>query len=211
MQLTVSIVEDDRELRLSLSELIRKTSEYQLVSEHESGESAMAEIPRFKPDVVLMDINLPGIDGIECVKRLKEMLPATQVIMLTVFEDGDRLFKSLQAGASGYLLKRTAPERLMDAVLEAHEGGSPITPLMARRIVRHFREISLPTDNELGELTTREMNVLDQLSQGLMYKEITAKLGISMDTVRSYIRNIYRKLHVHSRTEAVVKYLRHKS
>jgi DNA-binding NarL/FixJ family response regulator len=155
-----------------------------------------------------MDINLPGMDGVECVRQLKGKIPDAQFVMLTVYEDNNRLFKSLMAGASGYLLKRTPPAKLLGAIREAHAGGSPMTPQIARRVVQHFRQVSAPRE-ELPKLTPRETDVLNQLSQGFRYKEIVDNLGISAGTLHSYIRNIYEKLHVHSRTEAVVKYLNH--
>jgi DNA-binding NarL/FixJ family response regulator len=153
-----------------------------------------------------MDINLPGVDGVECVRRLKPKMPAVQFLMLTIYEDGNRLFKSLTAGASGYLLKRTPPDKLLASIAEVHAGGVPITAEMARRLVRHFQE--LPQSNpELEGLTPREQDVLEQLAQGFRYKEIEENLRIGPGTLRRYIVNVYKKLHVHSRTEAVVKYL----
>jgi DNA-binding NarL/FixJ family response regulator len=166
----------------------------------------LADLPRHPPDVVLMDINLPGINGIECVRQLKVKMPAVQFIMLTIYEDGNRLFKSLMAGASGYLLKRTPPDKLLAAIREAHEGGAPMTPEVARRVVQHFQQIPQPA-SELQRLTPRETEVLEQLAKGFLYKEIEDNLGISTGTLRSYITNVYEKLHVHSRTEAVVKFL----
>lgn len=166
----------------------------------------MADLPSHEPDVVLMDINLPGADGVECVRHLKAKLPETQFIMYTVYEDGDRLFKSLMAGASGYLLKRTPPDKFLAAIKEVHEGGVPMSPEIARRVVRHFQEHA-ERNEEVQTLTGREKEVLEQLAKGYLYKEIEENLHISTGTLRSYIASIYRKLHVHSRTEAVVKYL----
>ena len=157
-----------------------------------------------------MDINLPGMDGIECVRQLKPKMPDVQFVMLTVYEDNNRLFKSLVAGASGYLLKRTPPAKLLAAIREAHAGGSPMTPQIARRVVQHFQQAPEPS-SELQRLTPREQEVLDQLAKGFRYKEIVDNLGISPGTLHSYIRSIYDKLHVHSRTEAVVKYLTRES
>lgn len=202
----VAIVEDDEEIRANLTHRIGGNAGFRLLRAFSDGEAAVAELPRCKPDVVLMDINLPGMDGVECVRALKVKMPETQFIMLTVYEDNNRLFKSLTAGASGYLLKRTSPAKLLQAIREAHVGGSPMTPQIARRVVQHFRQ--LPEESsELEKLAPREMEVLDQLSKGFRYKEIVDNLGISNGTLHSYIRNIYEKLHVHSRTEAVVKYL----
>ena len=153
-----------------------------------------------------MDINLPGMDGIECVRELKAKMPQAQFVMLTVYEDSNRLFKSLVAGASGYLLKRTPPAKLVAAIREAHQGGSPMTPQIARQVVRYFQQAREPAP-EMQRLTPRETEVLQQLARGFRYKEIVDKLGISAGTLHSYISSIYEKLHVHSRTEAVVKYL----
>jgi DNA-binding NarL/FixJ family response regulator len=202
----VALVEDDEEIRANLTYRINSHPSFRLVGAHADAESALAELPRQKPDVVLMDINLPKMDGVECVRLLKAQMPGTQFVMLTVYEDSHRLFKSLVAGASGYLLKRTTPSKLLAAIREAHQGGSPMTPQIARLVVRHFQQVSEPSV-EIGKLTPREKDVLDQLSKGFRYKEIVDNLAISEGTLHSHIRNIYEKLHVHSRTEAVVKYL----
>ena len=154
-----------------------------------------------------MDINLPGMNGVECVRQLKAGLPAVQFLMLTVYEDSDSLFNSLKAGASGYLLKRTASARLLEAIRDVHAGGSPMTPQLARRVVQYFSR-SADGDSPVSRLTPGEKDFLDQLAKGYAYKEIADRMSISIDTVRSYVRTVYEKLHVHSRTEAVVKYLR---
>jgi DNA-binding NarL/FixJ family response regulator len=206
MPIRVAIVEDHEEIRANLAHLIGENPSLRLLWSYPDAESAMADLPRHKPDVVLMDINLPGMDGVECVRQLKTRLPASQFVMLTVYEDNNRLFKSLMAGASGYLLKRTPPAKLMAAIKEAHQGGSPMTPQIARRVVQHFQQLPEPA-SELQKLTPRETEVLTQLAKGFRYKEIVDNLGISSGTLHSYIRNIYEKLHVHSRTEAVVKFL----
>ena len=207
MQIKVAIVEDDEGIRTSLSSLIRRSSALRLTSDYPDAETAVKEIPRRVPDVVLMDIHLPGMNGVECVRQLKTALPAVQFLMLTVYEDSDSLFKSFKAGASGYLLKRTASARLVEAIRDVHGGGSPMTPQLARRVVQFF---SRPDEGEspLAKLTPGEKDFLDQLANGYAYKEIADRLNISIDTVRSYVRTVYEKLHVHSRTEAVVKYLR---
>jgi DNA-binding NarL/FixJ family response regulator len=209
MPINVAIVEDDDEIRANLTHRIGENAAFNLLATFPDAESALGELPGHKPDVVLMDINLPGIDGVECVRRLKALLPQTQFVMLTVYEDNNRLFKSLMAGASGYLLKRTSPVKLMAAVKEAHAGGSPMTPQIARRVVQHFQQQGQVESQgkELPRLTPRETDVLNQLAQGFRYKEIIDNLGISAGTLHSYISAIYEKLHVHSRTEAVVKYL----
>jgi DNA-binding NarL/FixJ family response regulator len=202
----VALVEDDEEIRDNFAHLISRSTAFRLLASYPDGESALAELPRLKPDVVLMDINLPRTDGIECVRRLKAMMPSVQFLMLTVYEDGNRLFKSLMAGASGYLLKRTSPDKLLSALQEVHDGGAPLTPELARRVVQYFQQAPAPS-SELQRLSPREMDVLDQLAKGFLYKEIEDNLHISPGTLRSYIANVYEKLHVHSRTEAVVKYL----
>jgi DNA-binding NarL/FixJ family response regulator len=204
--ISVAIVEDDEEIRANLTHRIGGNPSFRLLKAFADAESAVSELPRHRVDVVLVDINLPGMDGVECVRRLKNTLPDAQFIMLTVYEDNNRLFKSLMAGASGYLLKRTPPARLLAAIQEVHTGGSPMTPQIARRVVQHFRHAP-PAESGLEKLTPREYEVLEQLSKGLRYKEIVDHLGISVGTLHSYIRKVYEKLHVHSRTEAVVKYL----
>jgi DNA-binding NarL/FixJ family response regulator len=206
----VAVVEDDEEICANLVHRIGGNSSFRLLQTCASAEAALAELPRLKPDVILMDINLPGIDGVECVRQLKAKLPATQFLMLTVYEDNNRLFKSLIAGASGYLLKRTPPAKLLAAIREAYQGGSPMTPHIARRVVQYFRQLPEPQP-ESAQLTPRETDVLDQLAKGFLYKEILDNLGISRGTLHYYIRNVYEKLHVHSRTEAVVKYLNQQS
>ena len=207
MQIKVAIVDDDEGIRTSLAALIRRNTNFRLAGDYPNAETALKEIPRHPPDVVLMDINLPGMKGYDCVRQLKAALPAVQFLMLTVYEDSDSLFNSLKAGASGYLLKRTASARLLEAIRDVHGGGAPMTPQLARRVVQFF---SKPAEGELSvsRLTPGEREFLGQLANGYAYKEIADRMKISIDTVRSYVRTVYEKLHVHSRTEAVVKYLR---
>jgi DNA-binding NarL/FixJ family response regulator len=207
MPIKVSIVDDDEGIRSSLATLIRRAPSLKLMGDYADAETALKELPRKTPDVVLMDINLPGMNGVECVRQLKTALPGLQVLMLTVYEDSDSLFKSFRAGASGYLLKRTASARLLEAIQDVYEGGSPMTPQLARRVVQFF---SRPPqeDSPFSKLTPGEREFLDQLANGYTYKEIADRMTITIDTVRSYVRTVYEKLHVHSRTEAVVKYLR---
>ena len=207
MQIKVAIVDDDEGIRTSLAALIRRAPTLKLAGDYPDAETALKEIPRHPPDVVLMDINLPGIKGVECVRQLKSAMPSVQFLMLTVYEDSDSLFNSLKAGASGYLLKRTASARLREAIRDVYGGGSPMTPQLARRVVQFF---SKPAEGELSvsRLTPGEREFLNQLANGYAYKEIADRMKISIDTVRSYVRTVYEKLHVHSRTEAVVKYLR---
>ncbi len=206
MPIKVALVEDDEGIRSSLAALIRRTPALRPAGEYPDAETALREIPRRTPDVVLMDINLPGINGVECVRQLKASLPQVQFLMLTVYEDSDSLFNSLRAGASGYLLKRTASSRLLEAIRDVHDGGSPMTPQLARRVVQFFSRPA-PEQPEVARLTPGEREFLDQLAKGYAYKEIADRMKISIDTVRSYVRTVYEKLHVHSRTEAVVKYL----
>lgn len=206
MPIRVAIVEDDEEIRENLMHRIGANSSFRMLQSYRDAETALEDLPRQKPDVVLMDINLPGMDGVDCVRQLKPQMAGVQFIMLTVYEDNNRLFKSLMAGASGYLLKRTSPTKLAAAIREAYNGGSPMTPQIARRVVQHFQQMPEPA-SELKKLSPRETDVLNQLAQGYRYKEIVDNLGISNGTLHSYIRSIYEKLHVHSRTEAVVKYL----
>ena len=202
----VAIVEDDDEIRANLGHRIGTNPAFRLLRSYGDAESALADLPRHKPDVVLMDINLPGMDGIECVRELKAKMPKAQFVMLTVYEDSNRLFKSLVAGASGYLLKRTPPAKLVTAIREAHQGGSPMTPQIARQVVQYFQQ-AREAAPDVQRLTPRETQVLQQLARGFRYKEIVDNLGISAGTLHSYISSTYEKLHVHSRTEAVVKYL----
>src|SRR5690242_15696240 len=207
MPIKVAIVDDDEGIRASLAALIRRAPSLRLAGDYPDAETALKEIPRHPPDVVLMDINLPGIKGVECVRQLKASVPAVQFLMLTVYEDSDSLFNSLKAGASGYLLKRTASSRLLESIRVVYGGGSPMTPQLARRVVQFFAK---PPEGEspVSRLTPGEREFLDQLANGYAYKEIAERMTISIDTVRSYVRTVYEKLHVHSRTEAVVKYLR---
>ena len=204
--LSVSVVEDDEEIRSNLVRLISKSAGFRLSGEYGSAEEALKQLPAAVPQVLLMDINLPGMDGIECVRRLKSEHPGIQIVMLTVYEDGDQIFQSLRAGASGYLLKRTPGSKILESLRDVRSGGSPMNSHIARKVVQFFNQLSTP-DAEMGTLSTREREVLDHLSRGEMYKEIADRLGISMDTVRKHLQSIYQKLHVHSRTAAVLRYL----
>ena len=207
MPTTVSIVEDNDQLRGTLARMIDRADGFQCVGQHPSAEAALEAIPNEKPQVVLMDINLPGMNGVECVRRLKQQLPATQVVMLTVYEDTENIFNALAAGASGYLLKRTPSAEILDGIRQVLQGGSPMTAHIARKVVQSFqRAPASPQPTE--DLSPREREVLDCLSQGFLYKEIAEKLGISYETVHTYIRRIYEKLQVRTRTEAVAKFLK---
>jgi DNA-binding NarL/FixJ family response regulator len=206
--ITISIVDDEKELRKSITTFLDGTPGFKCVSSYSTAEAALASLPADKPDVVLMDINLGGMNGIECVKHLKEAKPDLQILMLTVYEDTDQIFKALEAGATGYLLKRSSPTRLLQAIREIHAGGSPMTSSIARKVVASFQKAK-QAGNQIKEthLSPREEMVLDCLAKGLTYKQIADQLGISIDTIRTYLRRTYEKLHVQSRTEAVAKYL----
>jgi RNA polymerase sigma factor (sigma-70 family) len=210
MPISIAIVEDNDKLRATLARVIDRTDGFRCVSDYGSAEDALAGLPKIKPDVVLMDINLPGINGVECVRQLKKLLPQIQVMMLTVYEDTENIFNALAAGANGYMLKRTPAKELIEAIREVQRGGSPMTTHIARKVVQSFQKSAgqQQAANELSELSEREQQVLDLLAQGLIYKEIGEKLGISYETVHTYIRRIYEKLQVRTRTEAVAKFLR---
>ena len=207
MPITVSIVEDQEPLRNTLARVINRADDFECVSHYGSAEEALKDLPQVKPQVVLMDINLPGMNGVECVRQLKQALPETQVMMLTVYEDTENIFNALAAGASGYMLKRTPRAELLEAIKEVHRGGSPMTTHIARMVVQSFLK-PVAKAEPTADLSPREREVLDLLSQGLMYKEISDKLGVSYETVHTYIRRIYEKLQVRTRTEAVAKFLR---
>ena len=205
MSILVSIVEDDATARAMLGNWIRRAPGFRCAGAHGSGEAALATLPAEKPTVVLMDINLPGMKGIECVRRLKPLLPETQFVMLTVYEDADHIFNALVAGASGYLLKRMPREELLAALKDVHAGGSPMSSNIARKVVQSFQRIGSQKSNE-EDLSPREREVLALLARGYLYKEIAESLQISVPTVNTYIRRIYEKLHVRSRSQAVAKY-----
>lgn len=205
--ITVSIVDDEADLREHIAGYLAAAGNIRCVSAYASAEEALQHLPQDKPDVILMDINLGEMDGIECVRRLTVLMPNALVLMLTVFEDTDQIFRALTAGASGYLLKRLAPKKLIEAIEEVCAGGSPMSTPIARKVVHSFKGVP-PHGDESQELSDRERAVLDGLAAGLAYKQIAGQLGISIHTVRNYIRRIYEKLHVCSRTEAVAKFLK---
>ena len=207
MAIRVALVEDNNDVRQSVKSLLNRSSRIRVVADYADAELALADIARHKPEVVLMDVKLPKMDGVECVREVKALLPSVLVIMLTIHDDNDSLFNSILAGADGFLLKDTMPARLVEAIEEVQKGGSPITPQIARRIVQRFR-IPDPAPAKVENLTPREREVLEQLALGSRYKEISDKLGISLDGIRFHIRGVYNKLHVHSRTEAVLKFLK---
>lgn len=205
--ISISIVDDEKELRESIATFVNGSPGFRCVSAYGSAEAALKGLPEDKPDVVLMDINMAGMDGIECVERLKAASPEMQIVMLTVYEDTDKIFKALSAGASGYLLKRLSPTKLLQAIREVQGGGSPMSSSIARKVVASFRKTKGDGEKQ-PHLSPREQMVLDCLAKGLTYKQIADQLGISIDTIRTHLRRVYEKLHVQSRTEAVAKYLR---
>jgi DNA-binding NarL/FixJ family response regulator len=206
VNIAVAIVEDDVPARDILAGWIRSADGFKLVGEYDDAETAIAELPQKKPSVVLFDINLPGMNGIECVRRLKPRLPDTQFLMVTVYEDANHIFDALAVGASGYLLKQTRRTELLDALKEVHAGGSPMSSQIARKVVQSFRRHEPQADGATVELSGREHEVLELLARGYLYKEIAEMLKISVQTVNTYIRRIYEKLHVRSRAQAVAKY-----
>jgi DNA-binding NarL/FixJ family response regulator len=205
MPIKIAIVEDDVRVRGTLARLIDSTEGFSCVSQHPSAENALVELMVTQPEVVLMDINLPGLNGVECVRRLKELLPQTQVVMLTVYENTNIIFSALAAGACGYLLKKSSPEQLIEAIRDVHNGGSPMTSDIARKVVASFQQVANPV-HEYEKLSLREQEVLDCLAKGYLYREIAERLKISYATVHTHIRHIYEKLHVRTRTEAVTKH-----
>lgn len=203
MPTSVSIVEDNEQLRGTLARLINREDGFRCISQYPTAEAALEGLPNEKADVVLMDINLPGMNGAECVRRLKPLLPEGQFMMLTVYEDSDHIFQALQAGAAGYLLKQTQRADLLSALRDVYEGGSPMTANIARKVVQCFHSQPHTESNEA--LSPRESEVLELLARGYLYKEIADSLNISLPTVNTYIRRVYEKLHVRSRSQAVAK------
>jgi DNA-binding NarL/FixJ family response regulator len=203
---TIALVEDDSVLRESLAEVLAGSGTWKVTAAYPDAEAALAAMKDKHPEVVLMDIQLPGMSGIECVARLKALHPEVLVLMVTVYDNNDRIFDALAAGASGYLLKRDAPAKLLECLDDLLSGGSPMSSAIARKVVQHFQK-SPPAKNEDHNLTPREKQILELLVKGGLYKEIAWDLGIGVETVRTHLHNIYAKLHVRTRTEAVVKYL----
>lgn len=207
MSIRVSIVEDNNEIREGLAVLIDGSPGYRCVATYPDAERALAQIPGLQPDVVLMDIQLPKMSGIECVEKLKEHHPDLQIMMLTVYEDDDNVFKSIVAGASGYVLKKTPPSELLEAISDLHNGGSPMSDRIARKVVQAFQQMG-KSSKKTENLTQRESEILSYIAKGYQDKEIAEKLFLSSETVRTHLRNIYKKLHVRSRMEAALEYLR---
>ena len=202
----VAIVEDDAWIRNNLARELAKAPGFSCLGTFGTAEAAVEAIPALSPDVVLMDINLPGMDGVQCVRRLKELCPEVQFLMLTVYEESENIFNSLLAGARGYLLKRTPMDKLLEAIRQVQEGGAPMSDHIARKVVQYFNQKGTRAST-LEALSPREAQVLEKLAGGASYKEVADQLSLSIDTVRMNVRHIYNKLHVHSRGEAVAKYL----
>jgi len=205
MSIRVAIVEDDEQVRENLARLVGDARGFECVATFGSGEQALNNLPRRLPNVVLMDINLPGMSGVECVRQLKSLAPDVHVVMLTVYDDSDRIFQALQMGASGYLLKRSTAAEILHAIEDVHQGGAPMSSYIARKVVQSFRRQG-PSEKPAENLTRRETDVLEYVSRGYANKEIADALGLSAETVRGYLKTIYSKLHVRSRTEAAMKF-----
>jgi DNA-binding NarL/FixJ family response regulator len=203
MSISLAIVEDLDEVREGLNQFISLNPEFKVLDTFKTAEEALYDIPRLQPDIVIMDINLPGMNGIECIRQLKNKSPKTQFMMFTVYENDEKVFEALKAGASGYLLKNTGLVQMIEALSELHNGGSPMSANIARKLVTVFREQENLAPIET--LSNRENEILQLLSKGLLYKEIADQLSISTSTVRQHIHNIYEKLHVQNRTEAINK------
>jgi DNA-binding NarL/FixJ family response regulator len=204
MPIRVSIVEDLAEVREGLVDLVQSDEELSMVSSFKDAESAAEKLPQLRADIVLMDINLPGMSGIDCIRFIKDKCPGTQFLMFTVYENDEKVLQALQAGATGYLLKRTKPQQILDSIKELNQGGSPMSSNIARKLLNIFFNEKKATKKEV--LSDRENEVLQLLADGLLYKEIADRLYIGHGTVRQHLHNIYEKLHVNNRTEAVNKY-----
>jgi DNA-binding NarL/FixJ family response regulator len=205
MKKTVMVVEDNQRLREQLLQIIESEADIKCLGAFCSGEEALPKILEEKPDVVLMDIKLPGMSGIQCTAQIKKAAPEIEIIMVTVYEDSERVFSALKFGASGYLVKSGPPGELIDAIRDAHKGGAPMSTHIARMVVRHFHRLG-PSVKDAENLSPREHEVLDLLAMGFIYKEIATKLNIGTETVRTYVKSICRKMHVRSRLEAVAKH-----
>jgi DNA-binding NarL/FixJ family response regulator len=206
MSVNLAIVEDKTGFRDSLAKMLNEAQGFRCAHTYGSAEEALQGIPEAAPDVVLMDINLPGMNGVECVRRLHTLAPAVRVIMLTVYENTENIYAALKAGASGYILKRTSPAKLLEAIQDVVDGGAPMSSAIARKVVQSFQQAP-PASGNVENLSSREQEVLDMLAKGFLYKEISDQLHLGLGTIKTYVRRIYEKLHVQSRTEAVIKYL----
>ena len=205
-KIRISLVEDNTGIRETLKLLIDGTNGLICCCDYSNAEDAIINLPVKKPDIILMDINLPGKSGIQCIQELKPKMPNSNFVILTMYEDSEMVFEALKSGAVGYMLKRTSPDKLIEAIMEAHNGGSPMSMQIARMVVRSFSNSKEKLENEYS-LTNREGEILRCLTKGMRYKEIAGELCISVETVRSHLRKIYEKLQVRSATEAVIKYL----
>jgi DNA-binding NarL/FixJ family response regulator len=201
----VAIVEDNKTTREGLETMINLSSDHHCICTCPTAEDALRVIPKLQPDVILMDIQLPNLSGIDCVARLKEQLPAAQFIMVTVYEDPDRIFRALRAGASGYILKRSTPEEVLNAIREVQKGGVPMSGEIARKVIHHF-QVQSTVLAEVEKLSGREREVLDLVVHGFANKEIADRMSVTVDAIRWHLKNIYHKLHVHTRTEAALKF-----
>ena len=202
-QIRTCIVEDINDVREGMVSLLSKDDRFDVVASFSNAETAIDELEAWQPDIVIMDINLPGVNGIECIRKTKDLCPGTQFIMFTIYEDDEKVFEALMAGASGYLLKKTPFDKICESLVELKQGGSPMSTQIARKVINRLR--STESINELEILSARENEVLNYLAKGLLYKEIAIKLNISTSTVRQHIHKIYEKLHVQNRTEALNK------
>ena len=205
MKKTVIVVEDDKGLREQLLQILESVPDIKCLGAFTSGEEALPKVLEKTPDVVLMDIRLPGMSGIQCVAEIKKAAPEMQIIMVTIYEDSERIFRALKAGANGYLVKSSPPEQLIQAIRDAYTGGAPMSSHIARKVVQHFHLLG-PSVQENGNLSPRERDVLNLLASGFIYKEIGSKLNIGVETVRTHVKNICQKMHVRSRLEAVAKH-----
>lgn len=206
LPITVVLVEDECWLRENLVREINSAAGMRCVNSYHTAETALQGIPNDRPDVLLLDINLPGMDGVECLRRLKPLLPELRCLMLTVYEESEKIFNSLLAGASGYLLKRTNTLELLEAIRQVRHGGSPMSSSIARKVVAYFHQMGEAKSNNAA-LSPREQQVLELLAKGLSYKDIAAQLSLSLETIRMNVKHVYAKLHVHSRGEAAAKYM----
>ena len=204
MPLKVALVEDDPRWRANVESLLRETEGLEFIGSYSTGEEAIENLPRRSPNVILMDIHLPGISGVECLRQIRTLLPAVQIVMLTVYDDSDRIFQALEMGASGYLLKRATADEIVQAIHDVHHGGAPMSAYIARKVVQSFQKQS-PTAKPDERLSKRESEVLTYVARGYSDKEVAEALGLTSATVRSYLKTIYSKLHVHSRTQAIIK------
>lgn len=202
--ISISIVEDLNEVREALQRLINQSEKFCFVESFNNAEQAEKKIPLQSPDIVIMDINLPGMSGIECINRIKDKCPGTQFMMFTIYEDDEKVFEALKAGAHGYLLKSTSREKLLEALEELHNGGSPMSTNIARKVIEAFEKRNQPSE-EINTLTNKEKQILELLAKGFLYKEIAVQMHLTRNTVKQHIHHIYEKLHVENRTEAINK------